>query len=561
MNGEVRIETSPEVGTIRVTDDGRGIEDFSALLTVGRTGWDAETRAEESPFGMGFFSALISGSGIRVTSTGGTIEGSTEDILGGMPIEIDRGRAREKGTEVAISGATEIAVVESVAAFVSGFPIPVYYNGWEIPRPAALDSLERFSEVPGLGVVSLPGIHRGKFLTASTKDVLLYLQGQPIDARGFGYRTRRDEFDFSVIVHLDPKVFRGRMPDRSVLVGGREDAEKARKMAVDSYAVHFKRFLSELGEDKFVERYGEAILDSDSEPVRDILKRISVCPRRGLLAQGRPEIPVGEYGSSDENLSNWDGLPVRREQIESGEVRIYAGRQSSWKVEEVIAANFAHICGFLVPSPRLPWDHWASEAAIALQTDSDEEKYHVDVRVVGEKSSQKFGSATGNTVEVVLCEKVVMTCADIGVTVEVTTEIVPVDSGVLAFPVGAEVPLGYPLRQVVSYESEEEMERDRPPFIALLKSMRDDDPSEIIRDAVLVAMESSGKMLGGRSFLVRVGQTFNSTVAISDELERSFLDLLDLVKGFRKDFSDSETYRKALAVAEKFGLPERWKRG
>jgi hypothetical protein len=42
--------------TVTVQDNGRGIDDFQKLLTLGCSGWAAETQAREDPAGMGFFS-------------------------------------------------------------------------------------------------------------------------------------------------------------------------------------------------------------------------------------------------------------------------------------------------------------------------------------------------------------------------------------------------------------------------------------------------------------------------------------------------------------------------
>jgi len=43
---------------IIVDDNGSGIDNFSDLLTVASSGWDAQTITDESPFGLGFLAAL-----------------------------------------------------------------------------------------------------------------------------------------------------------------------------------------------------------------------------------------------------------------------------------------------------------------------------------------------------------------------------------------------------------------------------------------------------------------------------------------------------------------------
>ena len=55
---EINIE-EPEANSgacvVTVFDNGRGIEDFQALLTLGASHWDGETLLREDPAGMGFF--------------------------------------------------------------------------------------------------------------------------------------------------------------------------------------------------------------------------------------------------------------------------------------------------------------------------------------------------------------------------------------------------------------------------------------------------------------------------------------------------------------------------
>ena len=46
-------EFAPETKTLKVVDDGCGIESIETLLTVAESGWDADVVAQEHPFGIG----------------------------------------------------------------------------------------------------------------------------------------------------------------------------------------------------------------------------------------------------------------------------------------------------------------------------------------------------------------------------------------------------------------------------------------------------------------------------------------------------------------------------
>ena len=54
----IEISHDPVSQTLRVIDDGRGIDDFSKLLTFNESGWDETLQAEEHPFGAGFSRCL-----------------------------------------------------------------------------------------------------------------------------------------------------------------------------------------------------------------------------------------------------------------------------------------------------------------------------------------------------------------------------------------------------------------------------------------------------------------------------------------------------------------------
>jgi hypothetical protein len=53
-----------------VEDDGIGLSDPSDLFMMAKSGWDAETTANENPFGLGFFSCVAMADNIRVESKG-----------------------------------------------------------------------------------------------------------------------------------------------------------------------------------------------------------------------------------------------------------------------------------------------------------------------------------------------------------------------------------------------------------------------------------------------------------------------------------------------------------
>ena len=76
----VSTETTSEGTRIVFEDNGAGIDDFSKLLHLGDSNWDAETARSEDPAGMGFFSLIHTG--VTVYSNSRRADISTAAFLG-----------------------------------------------------------------------------------------------------------------------------------------------------------------------------------------------------------------------------------------------------------------------------------------------------------------------------------------------------------------------------------------------------------------------------------------------------------------------------------------------
>ena len=76
---------------IVIEDDGCGVSDFAALLTLGNSRWSEETLLTEQPFGMGFFAAICHADRVAVVSNGQRVCFDTSAAMAGKEIEIERG--------------------------------------------------------------------------------------------------------------------------------------------------------------------------------------------------------------------------------------------------------------------------------------------------------------------------------------------------------------------------------------------------------------------------------------------------------------------------------------
>ena len=88
--GARRIEVRYDEPTqsLQVSDDGGGIQDFQALLSLHASGWSPALREAEQAFGVGFSQCLYSARRCRVTSGAQQVDFDCAAALAQQPIEV-----------------------------------------------------------------------------------------------------------------------------------------------------------------------------------------------------------------------------------------------------------------------------------------------------------------------------------------------------------------------------------------------------------------------------------------------------------------------------------------
>lgn len=235
----VSLESLDET-TLRISDDGKGIDDFQNLFSVAESGWDAETVRTERPFGMGFLSCLYQAENIHIESNGQFIEGKTSEILAGGVLDVKDLADKKDATYTIVTlfnfKLSKEDVVAALRKLAEGFAIPVFYNGDKLLSRHALDTvIGDFIEVPGVGHISARKYLNTQYVSFGMhQNLTIYLQGLPVfDDR----RWNKNEID---IVHLDPMLHFARMPDRDKLINEKEVLEQI-KSAINQ--IHLNRLL------------------------------------------------------------------------------------------------------------------------------------------------------------------------------------------------------------------------------------------------------------------------------------------------------------------------------
>ena len=128
-------EVQPAAGICLVTvhDDGRGIDDFQSLVTLGSSDWSRETQAAEDPAGMGFFS--LCRSEIEVHSGDRSVKLSPAVFLGKADAHVETAAEFIAGTRLRFTRqSNRAALIAALKGVTEFYPLEVRLEGHALPR-------------------------------------------------------------------------------------------------------------------------------------------------------------------------------------------------------------------------------------------------------------------------------------------------------------------------------------------------------------------------------------------------------------------------------------------
>ena len=334
---KIHIDTNSEGTMFTIHDDGKGIDDLQNLFTVAESGWDEKTQEDEHPYGMGFLSCLFVATEIVVKSGDKILHAITDSALDFQEIPITQAEDVHNGCLVQLHGVS-IPPVEEIKKIVSGFPVPVFLNGAELPRPHAMDFSPSWLDSP-VGRMKFPDGFGDVRYTIKT-----YLQGLPIKNRHASEYGRN-----VVVIHLDPRMFFGRLPDRSGLVNA-DIADAAIYEAVKLVHVRQLRTLkaARADDESFVREYGNALLSLKPEFLDDL----TVLP--SLVVNGL----VSKLDYAPDKVMDY--VVVRKEEVVSGNLMLFDRHPNSFDDNDTMAylAYLMKNNGVVVDVGKLRPDHW-----------------------------------------------------------------------------------------------------------------------------------------------------------------------------------------------------------
>lgn len=342
---------------LEITDNGHGVRDMAALITVAESDWEQSTMDDEEPFGIGFSSVCFAAKSVTVESRGKKIVFCSDDLIAKRPIEVATSDFIG-GTRVTLHQPnmdTE-AIRRALKKYATGFAIPVLLDGEEVERPHALDAHP--GEMTEVGFISLRGVHFDLENFSASSSVDCYCQGLPImRVTSMRHWTYREDS----VLHLDHKRFKPRMPDRDTLID-RQEAETAIQKVVDRLLLNrLVQLKTELPPEVFAEKYWDS---AKRLGALGIMNDVDVLPKSVVYrVTDSPAIRHDAWSDPTERPLHH----VSKADVESGAVRLVTGF-----VDGLQDADFAkmiwakEVQAVFVDKSDLHAKHWAQAHLLDL---------------------------------------------------------------------------------------------------------------------------------------------------------------------------------------------------
>ena len=477
---EITYDATTQV--LRVHDDGRGIDDFQKLLSFHESGWDADTCAEERPFGIGFSKCLYAAARCIVMSDRRRVAIDSAAALARELIEVEELTEAKAvaGTRVELHGVNLPELGARIEEMCAGFPVPVRFNGRALERRLAETNLAL--QPSAIGNVHLVGTLDGRY----SRETVAFLQGFCV-LKPSWYRAEEVN-----VVHLDSRQFTARLPDRYKLID--EDLQ-IRRIDAEVKAC-WRRTLemakTQLSPEHFVERYYQA---ARAWGHLDLLNDLDNLP--ASLCETIVGYPIqAEHGDRD-FLSPAATVPTRHD-VESGAVKLAA-------LDDVGDDNGAH---WMLARDKGWWvfdwigvhdEHWSRRHVRFLEEEP------VTVEPVAETLRTTLeGRWVWPTV--ILCEAVRVKLGDDEALI---TDAAVCHDGNLYVPAGETS--GASVRQLSSFTDENDQfleadcDADSEALVDLLYRLRSVDPVQTL-DSLLQGLRLGRyPLLQGRAFRLNIG--------------------------------------------------------
>lgn len=490
-------------GRLIVTDDGAGIRDMQNLLSIADSGWDQSIKDEETPYGMGFLSALYQARHVFVESGQYFMHFDVDEVFSFQDIEVQGPVVAVAGTRIILDGIE--AKAESMEAEIwgkaRGFPIDVVFNGEWLERPDAIDSGRQFVETQ-IGKVHVPALDADTPCRQPT-NVSIYLQGNEIESRMAEITRYSPDGKDRAVVHLDPTKFFGKLPDRETLVDQQQAEEAVRATIRRLGREHLTQLKATMDEKEFVTTAYDAL---HAWGCLDLLNDMDYLP---------PEV-LGVASYYPMEHTDWESpyadskVVFHRSQIEAGKEVIFGTDGDERCAGEGFEVGmYLYSLKARVLCRALHSGHWLHEHV--KQIDADD----IDLKLPGEIKETVYDGRYIMNQKAMVVDKAVLSgpVGDVEVEEGFLFGAGESTEKVLILPpkAGGEV-----VRQLDSFRGEwsdafeeEDAEGERDLFDRFLMSVKSGNEVALLKSILIENRLYGYESLQGKSFRIDIGSSFS----------------------------------------------------
>lgn len=484
----IKTECVDGLHNLSVWDNGSGVENFQALLTVAESGWDEAIVRSEHAYGMGFLSALFAAKKVICYSKGRKLVLDTASMLSMNDAHVEDSNELESGTRVDLFGlATD--VTENLVKKLRGFGVSIILNGVEVKRELALDNGDVWLDTKmGKLCINFHDLCGGNSRFGYTWQ--MFLQGFPV--RSYGSMP-------DVILHLDSSKYFGRMPDRDNLIDGDQVEKEFIALVSELSEEWVVNRLSIMDEADFLGRHGGYVVQN----MPHLMNKLGRIPRQNLMSIEHLSLHSDMYseGISEQSVSFAD--------VASGEILLFAANPNKSEDEwNLLGFQFIFNCeNAYILDQDLPAGHWAESFVIDLDNMSE---FTLDVSNKG-KSAQIRGDYISSNV--VLCDEVKISFKGKEVVIK---DAAVYDYNAVLVPSGASDWCGGDVAEIMAnYDSDYSFDEashssDAEAINRAIRLLRASDFSTAIRDAITHRDVDSVEGISGKHYLVQFSEEMKS---------------------------------------------------
>lgn len=496
------LEEADNETVLTIHDNGRGIRDWDALVSIAKSDWTEDTLQNDKPFGVGFLSALFAAKHVTVCSGTRCMASETQHLIEQRAVSIDHSATNSvQGTHITLRGFNiDADTIEfALKKRVDGFPIPVFFDDQELLRPDAVDLNDTTASDIGQFLIKRLSNHDVDQIPT------LYLQGLPIQLQG----VQNFRHTSSSVLHLDSCLFEARMPDRDVLIEPVGETESQYKRIEAAYSEVLHEALNQEKQRLSAREFAGYEYLLQSIGAMSLVNDLEVVPRRVARLLNERQDRVLE--------SNLDGVFIdrRKEPLTRDEIMqrpIIDGdvvREAVSNGQDVISLIQHYAYGIAVVTYDVPDGHWLH----ALPSLTESELSGLTVEAVGQTRDVAIRLTDGLNQVFTACEHLIIHGPYGEVKVDDAIVHDPV-SGLYYAPANID---DQAMLGAIHYEAgtvyDSDHIRDAEYLISSIRAALSDDPSALLKEYLLDQFSGlQNSPLSGQSFTVDFDECGNATV-------------------------------------------------